>query len=390
MGAPRDQGDALMAFEWNPFALVGLAGAALSFTIAAVVYAARPRARQNRWLALSMVAEGIFVLGGWGLDPLSASASTAYASAMVTMVAWPFFPVLYLFFMSTLKAPLARPLASRSGQVVLVGLLLAAAAVAVFGRRLFVSGVIYDPKWYGYRWDWVFEPWFYAVLVLEGVVLLFGLAVAISLLRVTPRDSPRHPAAVAYLAAFAFRDSMLLMSMLFLLYAPSSLSSFTNLLPPLSVIGFTLLVGYGILRTQLFDIDLKIKWGLRRGTVVGIFVATIFIVSEAAQEFFGETTGSTYAGIAAAGLLVFAIAPLQRFADRIADAAMPTVRDDQEYRTVRKREVYQAALEGAIEDGVITERERTVLARLADSLGITAYEALALERDLTSATRASG
>lgn len=51
---------------------------------------------------------------------------------------------------------------------------------------------------------------------------------------------------------------------------------------------------------------------------------------------------------------------------------------------VRKRDVYVAALEGALVDGVVSERERDMLARLQDQLGLTATEARELERASTA------
>lgn len=144
-----------------------------------------------------------------------------------------------------------------------------------------------------------------------------------------------------------------------------------------------ILLAYGILRHQLFDIDLKIKWTIKRSTLVALFVAFFFVVSELAAVFFADRIG-TVLGILAAGVLLFAIAPLQRLADRVSDAAMPRVKDTQEYRTVRKREVYRAALESAIEDGDITDKERSMLATLADQLQLTSAEALRLERQVAA------
>ena len=60
---------------------------------------------------------------------------------------------------------------------------------------------------------------------------------------------------------------------------------------------------------------------------------------------------------------------------------MPRVQDTPEYRTVRKRAVYRAAVESAMQDGAVTEKERDVLATLADQLGLGAGEARAIERE---------
>ena len=139
---------------------------------------------------------------------------------------------------------------------------------------------------------------------------------------------------------------------------------------------------YGILRMHLFDIDLKIKWTIRRGTLLGIFVA-VFVVVSAIVEQWAQRYNVLVGGLAV-GLLLLALRPLERAADRLADAAMPRVHDTAEYRTVRKREVYRAATESAIRDGVVTEAERDVLATLADELGLTAGEARAIEREATA------
>ncbi|HVM45125.1 MAG TPA: hypothetical protein VM582_04250, partial [Candidatus Thermoplasmatota archaeon] len=78
-------------------------------------------------------------------------------------------------------------------------------------------------------------------------------------------------------------------------------------------VGILLLV-YAIVRHQLLGIDVKVRWGISKSTVAAVFIAVFFVASEAAQQFFGDSLGSTYVGIAAAGALVFAMAPLQRAA----------------------------------------------------------------------------
>lgn len=139
---------------------------------------------------------------------------------------------------------------------------------------------------------------------------------------------------------------------------------------------------YGILRIHLFDIDLKIKWTIRRGTVLGAFVA-VFVIVTAVVEQWMQQYGVLVGGVAV-GLMLLALRPLERAADRLADAAMPRVRDTSEYRTVRKREVYRAACESAMQDGIVTEKERDVLATLAEQMGLSHTEARAIERELSA------
>lgn len=143
-----------------------------------------------------------------------------------------------------------------------------------------------------------------------------------------------------------------------------------------------LLLAYAVLREQVLGFDVAVKVTLRRSTMAAAFVAVFFAVSEAAAYVLGEATGSVYLGIAGTALLVFFIAPLERLAGRVVDRAMPNVKETPAYLERRKREIYRAAIESAIRDGVVTEAERDVLATLADELGLSAGEARALERDV--------
>lgn len=60
-------------------------------------------------------------------------------------------------------------------------------------------------------------------------------------------------------------------------------------------------------------------------------------------------------GLLACGVLVFAISPLQRPADRMSNAAMPQVNATSGYLTFRKPEVHKAAVESAHGSGEIPE-----------------------------------
>lgn len=146
------------------------------------------------------------------------------------------------------------------------------------------------------------------------------------------------------------------------------------------------ILAYVIARYRLFDIDLKVKKGVKGTTIAAGFIAVFFVASESAAAFFSGSIG-TYLGIAAAGLLVFALAPLQRLAEGVAARAMPHATGTPDYVAWRKLQVYHAALDGAMQDGEVTPREREILARLRRELGIADEDAEALERDL--ARRAS-
>ena len=89
-----------------------------------------------------------------------------------------------------------------------------------------------------------------------------------------------------------------------------------------------------------------------------------------------------WAGLLAAAIVVFFLAPLQRFAERVASVAMPNTENTPEYAAFRKMQVYEEAVsEARFEDG-ISERERALLVRLRDSLGISESDADAIEGEL--------
>ena len=148
------------------------------------------------------------------------------------------------------------------------------------------------------------------------------------------------------------------------------------------------LIAYGILKTHLFDIDLKIQWTIRQSTVAAAFVAVFYLVTEGADRLFEAEFGSQ-AGLIASALLLFFLSPLQRFAERFAGAIMPNTSDTPEYSAYRKMQVYEAALADALAGG-ISDKERALLNHLRDSLGIAVADADALERDLSAQRRLAG
>jgi len=143
------------------------------------------------------------------------------------------------------------------------------------------------------------------------------------------------------------------------------------------------LIAYGILRTQLFDIDLRIRWTIKQSTVAGVFIAVMFVISEGASQFLSDELGKV-TGLLAAGVLMFFLAPLQRFAERVASTAMPNTKNTEEYAAFRKMQVYEAAVAEAQQEGGISHKERTLLGHLRDSLGISAADAKAIEIELQS------
>lgn len=148
------------------------------------------------------------------------------------------------------------------------------------------------------------------------------------------------------------------------------------------------LIAYGILRTQLFDIDLRIRWTIKQSTFATAIVTLIFVLSEAADRVLSSELGN-FAGLFAAAVVVFFLAPLQRFAERVATATMPHTQNTPEYLAFRKMQVYEAAVVEAQQEEGISHKERALLERLRESLEISREDALAIEQELGADSRDS-
>jgi hypothetical protein len=140
------------------------------------------------------------------------------------------------------------------------------------------------------------------------------------------------------------------------------------------------LIAYGILSTQLFDIDLRIRKMIKQSTLAAAFFAVFYLVTEGADRLLTSELGN-WIGLLASALLVFFLAPLQRIAERIATIAMPNTQNKPEYAAYRKLQGYEAAFQEALPGG-ISEKERALLNHLRESLGIATSDAAALENDL--------
>ena len=141
------------------------------------------------------------------------------------------------------------------------------------------------------------------------------------------------------------------------------------------------LVAYGILRSHLFDIDLRIRWTIKQSTLAAIMVTIVFLVSEGADRLLSAELGN-FAGLFAAAAVVFFLSPLQHFAERVATAAMPNTQNTPEYAAFRKMQVYEEAVMEAYYEGGISDKERSLLIRLRDSLAISESDAEAIEAEI--------
>lgn len=157
-------------------------------------------------------------------------------------------------------------------------------------------------------------------------------------------------------------------------------------LPPLEELiagiwrfGLPVFVTYALVKHQLFDIDLKIKTTIKVSAIAGCFVLTYLIVTEIGQNLLNATYGGIM-GSVAAGLLIFLLSPLQRLGERVATAAVPGAKPTTLLSPAARLALYQEQAEAAWSDGMLDKRERVMLDRLRDTLGISPVDADRLER----------
>ena len=102
---------------------------------------------------------------------------------------------------------------------------------------------------------------------------------------------------------------------------------------------------------------------------------------EGADRLLSAELGN-FAGLLAAAIVVFFLAPLQHLAERVAGVAMPKTQNTPEYAAFRKMQVYEAAVAEAQQGGGISQKERALLDRLRDSLEVSTSDAEAIEVQL--------
>lgn len=368
---------------WSLWGFVPVAGWALAWSLAYWVYTTAPHRTANRRLAFVLLIDGIFGAFVGGFVYILTDPVASYASRQAAMVAGALVPFAYVRFLATLDSPFRGFLASPTtrGAVLLAGI--AVAAAVILGWQFYVD---IFPSPYG-TWEPTWGGWA-AAAVFGGFALtnLLGLVVAATAwARAEPHTtSRRHARLVAY--AFGIRD--LGMAVVLVTWAVGEFVDrqrwadswdipVSNSAPVVAMV----LLAYALLRHQVFGIELRFKEGVRRSLIGLPFAAAFFVLAETLE---GALPFPGYlAGLAGAGVVALALQPIQRGARAAADRLFPGVEDSAEYRGNRAQALYEAALESATADGIVTARERALLLRLRTELGIAPEAARALERRLS-------
>lgn len=146
----------------------------------------------------------------------------------------------------------------------------------------------------------------------------------------------------------------------------------------------TVLLAIGILRFQMLSLEVKLRWTVSRTTLGAVFIAVFFAASEGAAAIFSEAWG-TGIGITVAALLVFAIAPLQRLADRLASAAVPNPFPAADLSEDERLGFYRQIAMDVWVDGSVGRKERAILDNAARRLELADDVVMRIEREAARA-----
>lgn len=153
----------------------------------------------------------------------------------------------------------------------------------------------------------------------------------------------------------------------------------------MSALAVPLCITYALVKHRLFDAEVKLRFAIKGTTVTGAFLAVFIVVQQLIQAVSNEIFGAI-GGAIATGLLLFALSPLQRWADRVSHRAVPGVGKRGSH--AERLQIYREQLEIAWADGQLTAKERLLFSRLQARLGIPADEAGRVERSVVESLAA--
>jgi hypothetical protein len=368
-----------MNLVWTWWGIPGTFAFAAAWCCAIVAFRTAPKRELNRRLSLILLLEGAFSAGHIGLLFFFDDQAVVTALSTMGMAARIALPFQYLAFLAlALDSPLVVPFRTPVAKKLLNAASVAAAIFALAKPGLFFSD-LYSPGWA--PWNFQFIDFGLRVVQLQGVVYLFGLVAALSAYFRTKEGSVARNRAMWFAIAFGLRDIYVgIVQLLYPVIRPVPFWGDFIYNPGQAIFfsGYILLLAYAVLRSQLFDIDLRVRWAIKQSTLAAAVVAIIFLLSEGADRLLSAELGS-FAGLLATAIVVFFLAPLQHLAERVAGVAMPNTQNTPEYAAFRKMQVYEAAVAEAQQEGGISQKERALLNRLRDSLGVSTSDAEAIE-----------
>lgn len=166
-------------------------------------------------------------------------------------------------------------------------------------------------------------------------------------------------------AAFA------IIAVLVVVLLPGGLSGGVLIMTYVGVAGLFFLpcagLSFGVLRYRAPAADAALRRLSSPSVIMAISLAAFFLVTEVAEMIVANRTRSALLGLVGAAVFSLAAIPLRRRVDayikkRLGAGAAPEARG---------REIYQATLEDLVTDGLLSDRDKRVLAQLAQNLNLS-------------------
>lgn len=357
---------------------------ALFVCLAAFVLSSNPRDARNVFLFAAFTLFGVYFL------LVSANHATSEVAVSRLIVQFGFAAALpgiwlHIAFIGAALRPLTF-LATPIGSMPFRALLISLAVASVFLPFVYPNWITQPVQAPESHWNWAIAPVYGHILTIVACFALYSAVCGFHAWFTAPQGSVRRQQALAYVFAFGAIDVGALLAILAQV-APSRIGvAYWPLIWLSRVLFFAapILIGYALLKWQLFDIDLRLKFALGRGTIAATFLLVFFVGSQLAEAFAVRFIGGQgwVVGAVAAGLLLFALSPLQRLGRTVAEHAMPSVQDTAEYRVFRKHEVYRATVGEMFSDKRLTVKERRAMDRLRETLKIAPQVADRIESEI--------
>lgn len=363
-------------------AWLGPLAAGEAFVFSVLVFLRARHSTIGLALAILLGLESLFLAGFSVGDDLPRGSDQQELLYFVGFTALTLLCGTYPWVLRELGTPLVRPLRNRRALMAVTTLFYAAGLL--FAAVMLV-------KWrLGQRLS-EDTPWFILVgpaFLVFAVLCVWALVASVDAYRRADPGILRDQAG-AFALAFGLRDSLFLVGLVasnlppHVAGLPPAVTSFleSGATFPLGTLLYIPILAYGILRTQLFDLDLKVKVGISRSTVLTLAVIAVFVAAKVAELYLSRTIGYV-AGGAMAGVMVVLSPRIMKVGDRVANAALPNVQSTPAYLQFKKLEVYKAAVESAQETGGIDARQRTILDKLRVKLGLPEADCAAIEGEV--------
>lgn len=213
------------------------------------------------------------------------------------------------------------------------------------------------------------------ILAVAGVLAFLALCVALAYVT---RHGDRHTRRVA-LAILALVGLAASSAWAIELLPPSLYRPYFIALGAAWELAFACAAAYSVLRYCLFSLDARFTRIVREGATAAAIGFAFFLAESTLQDVLKDSLpptswGGAVPAIGAGAIAALALWPVHRACARLATRVGPGGDVSR-----RGREIYRAAYLAARQDGVVTDRERRVLSRLAQELRLATADIQSIE-----------